>query len=132
MVKTGTSHFSRFESSVCCLRSADEAHKKKIAGFLFWGLNLVDMGSFWKKKLHSKLIFTLRNFFFWNSELLSDPICPFITCWFKGIDRPFGGEGREYIHSICTGKLEAGLFFIILKKKVSENCLGAVLVLFEY
>ncbi len=30
---------------------------------------------------------------------------------FKGIDRPFQGGGREYTHSIPTGKLEARIFF---------------------
>ncbi len=32
---------------------------------------------------------------------------------FKSIDRPFGGGSRrEYTHSIPTGKLEGGIFFL--------------------
>ncbi len=39
----------------------------------------------------------------------------------KGIDRPFGGEGREYAHSIRTGKREARLFFLFHFKGTSSQ-----------
>jgi hypothetical protein len=58
MVKTGNSHFLRFESSVCCLGSADEAHTKKLLVFVFGGENFVYMRTF-ENNEHSKSMFTL-------------------------------------------------------------------------
>jgi hypothetical protein len=46
MVKTGTSHFSHFETSDCCLGSGDETHTKKLLVYFLGGQNLVDMGTF--------------------------------------------------------------------------------------
>jgi hypothetical protein len=53
----------------------------EMAGFLFLGLK-VHMGTLTKK------IILLSQFFpceknSWNSELFSDPICPFSICWVK-------------------------------------------------
>ncbi len=41
--------------------------------------------------------------------------------YLKGIDRPFRGGGREYTHSIPTGKLESRKFFLSYFKGPSSQ-----------
>ncbi len=55
---------------------------KKIPGFLFWGLKFGRYGVLWKK-MSNLSQFLPSKIFFWHSELLSDPICPFSTCRVK-------------------------------------------------
>ncbi len=55
---------------------------KNIAGFLFGRLKFGRCGDIWKKWAFYVNFFTLQSFFL-NSELLSDSICPFSSCWVK-------------------------------------------------